>query len=70
MIVENFSLQLNTHADVKMLKDVSDTLIQSGESLMQLVSNQKKMDCLEAFSECQEIVGWIREITKGLSYLM
>ena len=33
---------------------------------MELASDDKRMECLKTFSECQDVVTWIRQITKGL----
>ena len=53
-------------ADVKTLKDVDENLVQTGKSVMDLASDDKRMECLKTFSECQDVVTWIRQITKGL----
>ena len=35
---------------------------------MELAYDDKRMECLKTFSECQDVVTWIRQITKGLVF--
>ena len=46
-----------------MLDDVNDDLVETGEFLGTFTA--EKLDCVMKFTQCQKIVQWIRETTKG-----
>ena len=46
------------------LKDINNDLIEVGHSLREVTEGG--MECIERFCECQSIVQWIRNTTKGL----
>ena len=48
------------------LKDVDDSLMETGKFLEDVAKESKKVKCLERFSRCQDIVKWLKEVTKGL----
>ena len=45
------------------LADVNNELVQAGEFLKEFTG--EKLECINRFCECQEIVEWIRHTTKG-----
>ena len=47
------------------LKDVDESLIETGKFLEDVAKEPKKVDCLERFARCQDIVKWLKEVTKG-----
>ena len=46
------------------LKDVDDSLVQVGEFLQELIT-QQRIECLQQFIGCKKIVEWLREETNG-----
>ena len=49
-----------------MLEVIDQRAVQAGKFLKTYASDVRKRKCLEAFAECQKIVEWIREQTKGM----
>ena len=47
------------------LRDIDDTLVDAGEFLEDIAKDQRKVDCLQSFARCQDIVKWLKEVTKG-----
>ena len=47
------------------LASVDENLIKTGKFLEDISSNRKKLDCLSCFAQCQEIIKWLRDVTKG-----
>jgi hypothetical protein len=47
------------------LKDVDDSLIEAGRFLKDVAKEPRKVQCLETFARCQDIVKWLKEVTKG-----
>ena len=45
------------------LADINEELIGAGEFLSGFTGD--KLECIEKFSKCQNIVQWIRDTTKG-----
>lgn len=46
------------------LKDVDNSLVQVGEFLQKLIT-QQRIECLRQFIGCKKIVEWLREETNG-----
>ena len=46
------------------LADISNKMIQAGQSLMHL--KRDRLECIHQFCGCQSIVEWIRSTTKGM----
>ena len=51
------------------LQDVDDSLIDTGKFLQDIARDTRKVNCLEKFAKCQNIVKWLKEVTKGQSKL-
>ena len=47
------------------LASVDENLIKTGKFLEDISSNRKKLDCLACFAQCQEVIIWLRDVTKG-----
>jgi hypothetical protein len=47
------------------LRDVDDSLIEAGRFLEDVAKEPNKMQCLETFARCQDIVKWLKGVTKG-----
>ena len=47
------------------LKDVDDRLIEAGRFMEDVAKEPSKVQCLERFARCQDIVKWLKEVTKG-----
>ena len=47
------------------LQDVDDSLIDAGKFMKDIAEEPSKVLCLETFSRCQDIVQWLKEVTKG-----
>ena len=47
------------------LQDVDDSLIEAGRFLEDVAREPRKVHCLERFAQCQDIVKWLKEVTKG-----
>ena len=47
------------------LRDVNDSLIEAGKFMKEVAEEPSKVQCLETFAQCQDIVKWLKEITKG-----
>ena len=47
------------------LASVDENLIKTGKFLEDISSDRKKLDCLACFAQCQEIIKWLRVVTKG-----
>ena len=48
------------------LASVDENLIKTGKFLEDISSNRKKLDCLACFAQCQEVIVWLRDVTKGI----
>lgn len=49
----------------KALSSIDDELTEAGEFLEQFVNDPIKVQCLNTFASCINIVKWIRKDTKG-----
>ena len=49
------------------LADITDELVQAGRFLNTFTG--ERLQCIQCFCECQTIVKWIRNRTKGTDYL-
>ena len=49
------------------LADINEELVETGKFLSEFTPD--KMECIQQFCECQDIVHWIRKTTKGIRYL-
>ena len=47
------------------LASVDENLIKTGKFLEDISSNRKKLDCLVCFAQSQEVIKWLRVVTKG-----
>ncbi len=47
------------------LGDVHDELIETGRFLKDIASDTHRLDCLKAFARCQNVVEWLKKVTKG-----
>ena len=65
-IIEYVANQVTTSMKDEPLEKIDLKLIQARSFLEQFTSEQMKLDCLEKFAECLNIVGWIRKETKGI----
>ena len=50
----------------KSLASITESVIETGQFLKGISSKKGRLKCLEVFAECQPIVKWIQEGTKGL----
>lgn len=46
------------------LASVDDKLVRAGRFLEDISSNPGKLECV-CFSECQNVIGWLRDVTNG-----
>ncbi|MCG8625208.1 MAG: hypothetical protein MJE68_24825 [Proteobacteria bacterium] len=47
------------------LRDVDDRLIEAGRFMEDVAREPSKVQCLERFTRCKEIVEWLKRVTKG-----
>ncbi len=47
----------------QLLRDVNDDLISTGRFLKGIADDPHRLACLEAFSRCQNVVSWLKEVT-------
>ena len=47
------------------LASVDDKLVRAGRFLEDISSNPEKLECLVCFSECQNVIKWLRDETNG-----
>ena len=47
------------------LESVDEKLIKTGKFLEDISSNARKLECLDCFAQCQEVIMWLRDVTKG-----
>jgi len=47
------------------LEVVDDNLLKTGKFLENISSDPGKLQCLNYFAKCQEVIKWLREVTKG-----
>jgi hypothetical protein len=47
------------------LQDVDDSLIEAGKFMEDVAREPSKVQCLERFARCKEIVKWLKGVTKG-----
>lgn len=47
------------------LASVDDKLVKTRKFLEDISSNPGKLECLVCFSECQEVIKWLRDVTSG-----
>ena len=45
------------------LSEIREELVEDGKFLGKY--SEEKLDCIQKFSDCQEIVRWIQDTTKG-----
>ena len=45
--------------------DVDDSLVEAGKFLEDVARETRKVQCLMRFAKCQDIVKWLKEVTKG-----
>ena len=44
---------------------VDENLLKTEELLENISSDPRKLQCLNYFAKCQEVIKWLREVTKG-----
>ena len=47
------------------LAAVDENLVKTGKFLENISSDPRKLQCLNYFAKCQEVIKWLREVTKG-----
>lgn len=47
------------------LKDVDESLTETGRFLEDVAKEPRKVACLERFARCQDIVMWLKQVTRG-----
>ena len=47
------------------LASVDDKLVKAGRFLEDISSNSGKLECLVCFSECQNVIKWLKDVTNG-----
>ena len=47
------------------LSDVDESLVQAGVFLEDIANNPQKVECLDTFVMCKDIVKWLQKETKG-----
>ena len=47
------------------LAAVDEKLVKTGKFLENISSDPKKLQCLQHFAECQEVIQWLRDVTNG-----
>lgn len=52
------------------LRDVDDRLIEAGRFMEDVAREPNKVQCLERFAKCKEIVEWLKGVTKGYLLLL
>ena len=52
------------------LQSVNERLIETGQFLEDITLNPEKLQCLQTFARCREVIKWIREVTKSQWYLV
>ena len=66
-----FSLwQLATSGGDQTLSDIDDSLVRAGVFLKDIAKNQRKVDCLNTFARCKDIMKWLQKETKGDTHNM
>ena len=48
------------------LETVDEKLVKTGQFLKDISSDPRKLECLKCFAECQEVIKWLRGVTKGM----
>ena len=48
------------------LETVDEKLVKTGRFLKDISSDPRKLECLKCFAECQEVIKWLRDVTKGM----
>jgi len=49
----------------QMLATVDEKLVKTGKFLEDISSDPRKVQCLNHFVQCQEVIQWLREATNG-----
>ena len=47
------------------LAAVDENLVKTGKFLENISSDSRKLQCLNHFTQCQEVVKWLRDATKS-----
>ena len=47
------------------LDSVDKTFVKIGKFLEEISSDPKKLECLNCFAQCQEVIKWLRDVTSG-----
>ena len=47
------------------LAAVDENLVKTGKFLKNISSDSKKLQCLNYFAQCQEVIKWLRDVTNG-----
>ena len=47
------------------LESVDEKLIKTEKFLEDVSSDSRMLDCLTCFAQCQEVIMWLRDMTKG-----
>jgi len=49
----------------QMLEAVDEKLVTTGKFLEDISSDSRKLQCLNYFAQCQEVIKWLRDVTSG-----
>ena len=63
IIVFSSIVQVSSSMKDQTLADIDEKLVGAGRFLSEFAG--RKLECITKFSECQDIVQWIRNTTKG-----
>ena len=58
-------MQLAESSQCQTLGDVDDRLVGAGVFLEDVANDPKKVQCLDTFARCKDIVKWLKDVTKG-----
>ena len=64
-VIEKFSSQVDNSMKEQTLAYISGNLLNTGRFLETIVNNSLKKRCLQAFTESQAIITWLRNTTRG-----
>ena len=59
------SVQVTISMKEQTLAAINDVLIETGQFLEHITSNLGKLQCLQTFAACQQVIQWIREETES-----
>lgn len=60
-------MQVTSSIDKQPLSSINEKLIQAGEFLKLLQNDKRRLHSLRVFTQCTNIIDWIRKYTKGIA---